>query len=484
MRSGLIRRSLAAASATVMAGAALVVGGAGVASAEPVSASHQTPGNAVESRFNVTRTVSEGSPTYGDTVTVTTNVERDNWIYLLYEVRDFTPSCFEYVSGSAQANKGGDISVDAERVRWTYGAGRNANPFTMTADYRVLCDAGQVGTGGTWIKRAPGGNDELGDRNMGPSINVMRKGTSILFHQPTNPEVGQEVTLRVDTSNVPDGSQVDFTVDGETIGSGTVQNGNASVPWAPATPGNKNIRATFARTSTHTGSTADRTVVVSEANEDSTLSVDVAGTPTVGQSTRLTAEVAPAGAGGMVEFRANNVVIGEVPVQSDGTAALNWIPTEPVLTTIDAFFSGREGVNPSTGVAPAFTVNPAAPGAEQTSTTLEPVDTLSVGQATTLSATVSPSNADGTVAFYDGQTLIGTATVINGVATFEWNPATEGARTIRAEFTPAGNFLASQGTTQAVVTPQPVDEEPEPEPEPTDPGASGSLGSLTGSLGS
>lgn len=109
--------------------------------------------------------------------------------------------------------------------------------------------------------------------------------------------------------------------------------------------------------------------------------------------------------------------------------------------------------------------------------------TSPAGEAITLNATVSPSNATGSVAFYDGQTLIGTAAVVNGVATYEWTPDAEGARTIRAEFVPDDGFRASQDTTQAVITPQPVDEEPEPDPVPSDP-TSGSLGSLTGSLGS
>ncbi|MDV8002468.1 Ig-like domain-containing protein [Rhodococcus sp. IEGM 1408] len=415
---------------------------------------------------------------------MTTKVNRDNWSYLLYEVRDFTPACMQFVPGSAEANKGGDISATSERVRWSDAGGRIAEPFTMTAKYTVLCGAGTQASGGTWIKRAPAGNAELGNKNMGPTINVLRKGTSILFHQPTNPQVGQNITLNVDTTNIVDGSQIAFTADGQNIGSAAVTNGRASIPWTPSTPGSKAIRATFAQTSTHAGSNADRQVSVAQVNVNSSVSVDVPGTPTVGQSTRITANVSPAGAGGFVEFRANSAIIGEVPVGTDGTAAINWIPAGSVLTTIDVSYSGREGVNPSTGVATSFAVTAADPGDEATITTLDAIDTTPVGQAITLNATVSPINATGRVDFYDGQVLIGTASVVNGVATYQWTPGAEGSRTIRAEFTPSGDFLASQATTQAVITPSPVDEEPEPEPNvPTDPGM-GSLGSLTGLSGS
>ena len=112
MRSGLIRRSLAAASATVMAGAALVVGGAGVASAAPATVTHNISGNLVTSSFRVERTLSETTPTYGDVVEVRTQVQRTSLLHLLYRVRDFTPDCMEYVPGTArwQASGGGVAS--------------------------------------------------------------------------------------------------------------------------------------------------------------------------------------------------------------------------------------------------------------------------------------------------------------------------------------------------------------------------------------
>lgn len=495
MRSGLMRRSLAAASATVMAGAALVVGGAGVASAAPATATHNISGNLVTSSFSVERTLSEATPTYGDVVTMRTQVERTSLAHLLYRVRDFTPECMEYVPGTArwQASGGdvaseatapGEFSRTANHVQFSHGGGVRATPFWMTAEYTVLCNAGQINSGGTWIKRALLGNDELGNADMGPQMTVLRKGTSVFLHEPVNPQVSQQVTLRAVTSYVPDGARVDFTVDGTSVGMGTVTNGEATIPWTPSTAGSKLVRATFAQTGTHGASTSqERTVTVSPTNQDSSVEVNAAGSPQVGKSTRISANVNPPGAGGTAEFLVDNSVIGAVPVQADGTAALNWIPQTPGEHTIDVNFSGRAGVNPSTG-ALGLTVSEADPGAEATSTSLATIPTTATGEQVALTATVTPQNASGSVAFYDGQTLIGTATVVNGVATYEWTPDTEGSRTIRAEFTPSGNFLASQATTQAVITPQAFDEEPAPEPEPSDPVASGSLGALTGSLGS
>lgn len=482
MRHGMMRRSLAAASAAAMAGAALVAGG-GLASAAPISATAQVAGNLFESGFTITRTVSESAPTYGDVVTVTTNITRDNGGYLLYEVRDFTPACMEYQNGTAQANKGGDIEANTERVRWSYGIGRQANPFTMTAQYKITCNAGPVATGGTWMKRALAGNSELGNRNMGPTINVQRKGTSVFLHGIANPQVGQTVTLSADTTNIPDGSQVDFLVDGVSVGSGTVSGGTATHPWTPTTAGTKTVRAVFAQTATHGGSqSGERIVTVSPTNVNSNVTVDVAGTPKVGQSSQVTATVTPEGAGGTVFFKENGTVIGESTVDASGNASIGWIPTVAGQRTIDAEFSGRPGVNPSSNGVPV-TVAEADPNQVATTTVLDPIATSPAGEEITLTARVSTDAPGGTVTFYDGSTIIGTAPVgAGGVATFEWTPTTDGVRTVRAEFSGEGVNLASAGTAQAIITP--AVEDPE---DPTDPGTpggdSGSAGSLTGSLG-
>lgn len=479
MRQSITRRALAAAGASVLAGSMLVLGGAS-AGAAPVSATVTTPGSTVESKFAITRTVSDASPTHGDTVTVTTRVERTTGAYLLYEVRDFTPECMELVPGSATASKGGDIAVDGQRVRWTFGLGRIADPFVLTAKYTVTCGAGVINTGGAVIKRAPAGSDTLGNDSMGPSVTVLRKGTSVFLNQPTNPQLGQTVPLNAVTTNVPDGAQLEFTVDGQPVGSGQVSGGQATLQWTPTSIGTRTVRATFVQTPTRGGSVSvDRTVVVSQANVGSSVTVSAGTAPKVGQLARLTASVSPAAAGGEVVFEENGARIGSAPVGADGQAAIDWIPAVAGLRTIDVHFSGRSGVDPSSGAAP-YTVAAADPQAVATTTTLDPVASASAQTPIALKATVSTGIAGGTVTFHDGQTVIGTAPVgAGGVATLVWTPSAAGERTVRAVFSGEGVYTASQATTQAVITPRVVD------PLPDDPGTGGlgSLGSVTGSLG-
>ena len=494
MRQRTVRRAVAAASATAMAGAALVVGGAGVASAGEGSATHVVAGTGVPtwiSQFSITRTLNDVTPTYGDTVTMTTNVQRDTHGYLLYRVRDFTPECMEYVPNSArwqahgggvasEATSPGEFSRNAEYIQFNHGGGVTATPFWMTAEYVVTCEAGPISSGGTWIRRALTGSAELGDRDFGPQMNVQRKGTSMFLHVPSSAQVGKAASLSVDTTTIPDGSQVTFTVDGQTIGSDTVDGGTATVQWTPEAAGSRTITASFGQTGTHTASSDTRTVTVSPTNEESHVDVVATGLPKVGESTDLVATVTPAGAGGTVVFRVNNSVVGQAPVQANGTAITDWVPQSAGQHTVDADFSGRPGVNPSTGGA-SVTVAEADPGAESTTTTLDSIATTPAGEEITLRAQVVPSGATGTVSFYNGQTLIGTADVNDGVATVHWTPDESGSYTIRARFNSEENFLSSQGTRQVIITPAIVEPEPDPDPtDPTDPDT-GSLGSLTGS---
>ncbi|PTM86387.1 Ig-like domain-containing protein [Dietzia psychralcaliphila] len=487
MRNGKTARGVAGASAAAMAGAALIVGGAGVASAEPVSAS-ATYSGAFASSFRIDRTVSEASPTYGDQVTVRTNVQRTSNLDLLYGVRSDVPSCFERVAGTTRGQASGGALITESNSQFSFSGNRanwngpGVGPwFWMETDYRVLCGAGSVPTGGAEFASVAG--QYRGSMSLGPTITVQRMGTSVFLAQPTNPEVGQQVTLRVTTSGVPDGGQVVFNVDGQNVGNATVSANQATLPWAPSGAGAKQVRASFAQTGTHGGSVSQvREVIVSPSNVASTVTVVATGTPKVGLSTQLTASVSPAGAGGEVVFLDEGAQIGAAPVGEDGTASIDWVPSAGGERTIDANFSGRSGVAPSNGAIPV-TVAAADPSDVATTTTLDPIATTPVGQQITLRAVVNAGMAGGIVSFYDGNNLIGTAPVqSDGTATLPWNPTTDGERTVRAVFSGHGVYLSSQGTRQAIITPQVVNPEPDPDPEPTDP-ATGSLGSLTDSLG-
>ncbi|MCD2263901.1 Ig-like domain-containing protein [Dietzia aurantiaca] len=423
-------------------------------------------------------------------MTVRTNVQRTSAADLLYGVRSDVPPCFERVVGTTngQASGGahisephGQFSFSGNRVGWT---GPGVGPwFWMETDYTVLCNAGNVPTGGAEFASVAG--SYRGSMSLGPTVNVKRLGTSVFLTQPAHPQVGQQVTFSVVTTNVPNGDQVAFSIDGAPAGVGTVNNNHATLTYTPSSPGTKEVRASFVQTGTHGGSaSAVRTMSVSQANVNSTVSVDATAGAKVGQVTQLTATVSPAEAGGTIVFSDQGAEIGSAPVGADGAASIDWIPQTAGERTIDADFSGRTGVNPSNG-ATSVNVAAADPNDVATNTTLAQIPHGQVGEQITLSATVDAGVAGGSVSFYDGSTLIGTAPVDgNGQATVNWTPSTEGDRTVRAVFSGHGVYLSSQATTQTFIAPAIVEPEPEPEPGPDpDPDGpnSGSLGSLTGS---
>jgi len=76
------------------------------------------------------------------------------------------------------------------------------------------------------------------------------------------------------------------------------------------------------------------------------------------------------------------------------------------------------------------------------------------GQTVTLTATVSPSNATGSVQFSTGGTAVGTPqTVSGGVASMTTQAGAAGTEAFSAAFTPTGNFGASSGNFSLTVNP-------------------------------
>jgi hypothetical protein len=88
-------------------------------------------------------------------------------------------------------------------------------------------------------------------------------------------------------------------------------------------------------------------------------------------------------------------------------------------------------------------------GTTSTSTTLaSSTATPAAGASFTLTATVSPSAATGTVTFYDGTTSLGTGTLSSGTATLSTSIATAGTYSITAVY--AGSSTYATSTSSAV----------------------------------
>lgn len=88
------------------------------------------------------------------------------------------------------------------------------------------------------------------------------------------------------------------------------------------------------------------------------------------------------------------------------------------------------------------------PTTTPTTTTLatSPAGPVSVGASVTLTATVSPTAATGSVQFFDGATSLGTSPVAGGTASISTSALAAGSHSLTATFTGTGNFESSSAT--------------------------------------
>ncbi|WP_027503355.1 Ig-like domain-containing protein, partial [Rhodococcus sp. UNC363MFTsu5.1] len=115
----------------------------------------------------------------------------------------------------------------------------------------------------------------------------------------------------------------------------------------------------------------------------------------------------------------------------------------PLMTTVH--YSGTLGSGTYDGKGPTVTVRKNA-----STTMLAAVANAQVGQAATLSATVTGGANGDTVEFYDGTTKLGTGTLNNGTATYAWTPTAGGAHALSAKFLATAQAEGSQSAPQNV----------------------------------
>src|SRR5215470_1361149 len=200
------------------------------------------------------------------------------------------------------------------------------------------------------------------------------------------------------------------------------------------------ITGTFTTAMYFTSPTAYQTT---DPNQPITTTTALAVSPpspvTAGVPVTLTATVTPATAAGTVQFRAGTTNVGSPVTVSGGTAVLTTSALPVGVLSLTAAFTGASpNIGNSTSPPVSYTVQ--APVATPTTTALSVNPSGSVAQFTlvTLSATVSPAAATGTVQFLDGTSPLGApVTVTAGSAAFATSSLTVGAHTLAASFVPA-----------------------------------------------
>jgi LPXTG-motif cell wall-anchored protein len=258
---------------------------------------------------------------------------------------------------------------------------------------------------------------------------------------PAGPVVsGTTVTLKATVTESVVPGNVQFSDGASTLGAPVaVTAGIATITDVPAI-GSHSYLAVFtpADTTTNLPSTSSPVTLTVHAPATPTttaLSVTPAGPVAYGTSVTLDAGVTPIAAAGSVQFLDGATVLGTSPVTA-GAAALTLTTLGGGVHSLTAKFVPTDSsvFAPSTSSpAASLTVNP-----RPTSSTLaaSPSGPVTEGHPVTLTATVAPTSATGTVQFFNGTTALGTATVTAGKAKLVTTALPVGDQSLTATFTP------------------------------------------------
>lgn len=163
---------------------------------------------------------------------------------------------------------------------------------------------------------------------------------------------------------------------------------------------------------------------------------------TTQQSITFTATVSPATATGSVTFLNAGNAFATVTL-SNGVASVTVSAPAAGTYSLTAQYTGAAGFASSASTVVTLSVKNAT-----TLTLSSSANPSQTGQPVTLTATVTPTSASGTIQFFDGATSIGTATLASGVATFSTSQLSAGNHAVSATY--SGDTLNASATSSVL----------------------------------
>jgi hypothetical protein len=262
-------------------------------------------------------------------------------------------------------------------------------------------------------------------------------------------------TVTAAQTTVPDGETVTF-FDGTTqVGTGTTVVGVATFSIFTLSAKVHTITATYAGDVTFGSSSGTVKQVITAYTSATNVSADI--TPsTFGQPAQFSATVTstgPEAPTGSVTFVDGSKVIGTGKISINGLTILRVSNLAAGTHFVTAKYSGDTNTSKSLSTAATQVVNSASTGVS----VLSKPNASKKGQLVTLTAVVtSPANpATGTVAFMDGSTLLATANVVSGKATYATSALGSGLHQISAVYNDASNSSQSSSPPLAQIVVRP-----------------------------
>jgi hypothetical protein len=329
-----------------------------------------------------------------------------------------------------------------------------SGPVTFYNDGTPIGTAPIIGGVATiTVTNLPVGSDPItastpGDANNNPAtspattVTVTKPSSTVTLASSLNPSsYGQAVVFTATLSSSSATGTVTFTDGATPLGTAPVTNGQAAITTSSLATGTHTITASYAGDTNYGAATSNPlTQIVNKGTP--TLPPPSVSNPTEQYGgTETITETVPPGVSGPVTFYDGGTPIGTAPVVN-GTATIT-VPDLPVGShPITASTPGDTNNNPATSPATTITVTKTTP-------VLPPpnVSNANPGPNTPVTITENvPPGVTGPVTFSNGGTVLGTAPVVNGVATITVPSLPIGSNPITAS-------VAETATTNAATSP-------------------------------
>lgn len=280
---------------------------------------------------------------------------------------------------------------------------------------------------------------------IGVYSNQLAATSVILNTSTTTPQYQTNVTLTATVSPSSASGTVTFYNGTTNIGSSAVSAGTASLSTSFAAGGTATLHAVYSGDYNYLSSTSNSIsmnisgpLVTATTLQASTSSVAIGGSVT------LTANLTPATVTGTVTFYGGSTAIGTANVNA-GVATLNTTFASSGTIALKAVFAENASWETSTSNQISLFVTGNTP---DTVELLVGPSSLVIGDSATLTATISPTDATGTVVFYDGTQVIGTSPVVAGTASYVNRFLAGGVQSLTAVY--SGDTTYSSNTSNAV----------------------------------
>jgi len=285
------------------------------------------------------------------------------------------------------------------------------------------------------------------DPSSSSTFPITQAGSSTTSCSATpNPSIwGQTVTLKATVSPPTATGAVTFSEGASTLASPSLSGGTATFSTNAFTVGPHSFIATYNGDALDSGSSCNFSLTVNKA-PTSTSITSSPNPSTLGDTVTITASVIPAVATGTVTFQDGGGTIGSATV-TNGTASITSSSLSPGGHSLTASYGGDIHYLASGSGITNQQVNSLN---SSTSLTSSP-NPSTFGQQVTLSATVSPSDATGTISFNDGAANYGVVNVSNGSASITVSSLGPGTHGLSANYSGDSRYGSSSGGVSQVV---------------------------------